>query len=195
MRTLLKSAGASALACGALGFAASAASGAAAQQIPAQYVPVIAFPAPAAAVGASVGANCPSWVANDDLGLQFTSGNAVEYRIDPSTGQPNGGNAEGQAYLEGVVLDKNGNVASTYTVPGGFSGHTHVWFGSNTNPNFGPTNDQNWFGETVSFNGTSADGMSGISISASFGGGNSASGNSSGWLHVKVTCTGNVPSS
>lgn len=197
MRTkaLIKSVGACAAACGALGLGASAAFGSAAQTAPAQYVPVINFPDSANDVGASVGADCPSWVGSDILGLKFTSGNAVEYRIDPISGQPNGGNAEGQAYLEGVVLDPGtGAVTDTYALPGWYSGHTHVWFGTNTNPNFGPTNDQNWFGETVSFNGTSADGST-ISISASFGGGTSASGNTSDWLHVKVQCTGAFPSS
>ena len=67
----------------------------------------------------------------------------------------------------------------------GYTGHTHVWFGQNVNPNNsgvpGVGNQQQWFAETVSFDGSASDGTK-VTISASFGGGTSASGHESGWI-------------
>ena len=122
-------------------------------------------------------ANCPSFLFADPqpVGFEFQSGNAVLYRI--SDGTPNGGNAEGIATL----VD-----GSTLTA---YAGQTHLWFGTNINPNNnGTTNQQAYFGETISFHGAAPDGSS-ITITANPGGNTSASGNQNGWGVLKVTCT------
>lgn len=183
LKTLARSAGVCALACASLGIGSAAASAAPAQTGPAAGLPIDLGPIPIGQPGVTVVGNCPASFSSDDMQLVFTAGNAVEYRIDPSTGMPNGGNAEGQAML----FDGTTDSATGYT------GHAHAWFGVNVNPNNSGTpgvgNQQQWFAETFSFNGSAPDGSS-VTISASFGGGLSASGNESDWTHVKVTCTG-----
>ena len=91
-----------------------------------------------------VSGNCVSaalWLFNDPLALQFTSGTAVLYRIDPISGQPNGLNAVGTATL----IDEANPDAPT------FSGPAHVWFGQNVNPT---ANGQSYEGATFAFSGT-----------------------------------------
>jgi len=196
MRTMIKSVGACALACGAMGVAASAASAGQAQTAPATGLVVpfgsslTTLEAQTGGQGVTVSPGCPSWVSDDSLGIEFQSGNSVAYRIDPTTGIPNGGNAEGQATLVQIVgYDQYGNPITAAT-PVTDTGHAHVWFGYNTNPNYNPEggNRQTWSAETLSFNASGSDGSS-LNVSVSFGGGSSASGNQSGWLHVKVTCS------
>ena len=140
--------------------------------------------------GITVSPGCPSWVSDDSLGVEFQSGNSVSYRIDPTTGMPNGGNAEGQATLVEITYDPTTGNPVPGLAPITYTGHAHVWFGDNTNPNYNPEggNQQTWSAETLSFNGAGSDDSS-LSISLSGGGGTSASGNQSGWLHLKVTCS------
>jgi hypothetical protein len=169
---VIKSVGACALACGAMGVAASAASAAAATTGSAAGAAFDLGPIPAGQQGVTVVGNCPANLYTDDIGLMFTDGNFVVYRGG------NGANAEGDAWL-----------VDNTTQTGLYEGQTHVWFGQNINPNYSPTgNQQNWFAQTVTFHGSASDGSS-ITISASFGGGTSASGHESGWTHVKVTCS------
>jgi hypothetical protein len=169
---VIKSAGACALACGAMGVAASAASAAAATTGSAAGVAIDLGPIPVGQQGVTVVGNCPANLYTDDIGLMFTDGNFVTSRGG------NNANAEGDA----VLMD---NTSDT----GLYTGKAHAWFGQNTNPNYSPTgNQQTWFAETVSYHGSAPDGSS-ITISASFGGGTSASGHESGWTHVKVTCS------
>lgn len=184
-RTLIKSVGACALACGSLGVAASGASGAAASSGSAAGL-TIPFGGSiqqiieeGGAKGISVGASCPQWASDDSLGLAFESGNAVNYK--PGDPGPNG-NAEGDATLVDFSAD-DGAGAST-----GYEGHAHVWVGTNVNPNAASGNMQAWSNETVSFDGSDSEGDS-ISISVSAGGGTSATGNMSGWVHIKVSCS------
>ena len=176
-KTLIKSVGACALATGAVGIAATSASAAGAVHLSPAGLAIDLGPIPVGQQGVTVVGNCPASYSTDDMQLVFTGGNAVMYR------DGNGANAEGQA-----MLYDNSTSMST-----GETGHAHVWFGLNVNPNNsgipGVGNQQQWFAQTVSFNGSATDGTS-VTISASFGGGLSASGNESGWTHVKVTCTG-----
>ena len=165
------------IACLALALAAaSGASAAPAIHLTPAGLPIDLGPIPAGQQGVTVVGNCPASYYTDDIQVVFTDGNAVLYRSG------NGANVEGQAMLWDNTLGM-----ST-----GYTGHAHAWFGQNTNPNNSGTpgvgNQQQWFAETVSFNGSASDGSS-VTISVSFGGGLSASGNESDWTHVKVTCT------
>jgi hypothetical protein len=88
-----------------------------------------------------------------------------------------GANAEGDA----ILVDGTTNTA--------YSGHAHLWFGQNTNPNFSPTgNQQQVFAETIMFKGFTPDGHS-ISINANPGGTTSASGNMNGWGQLNLDCS------
>lgn len=118
-----------------------------------------------------VGCPSDSPLFTDDIGMVFQDGNAVTYR------DGNGDNAEGDALL---VDNTTGNAL--------YEGKAHAWFGQNTNPNSDKGNQQTWTAQTISYHGSAPDGSS-VTISASFGGGTSASGNESGWLHLKVTCS------
>lgn len=184
-QTLIRSAGACALACGSLGLAASAASGAGAStgSVAGLTIPfggsIQQIIAEGGAKGISVSAGCPQWVSDDSLGLAFQSGNGVNYK--PGDPGPNG-NAEGDAVLWDFSAN-DGPGAST-----GYQGHAHAWVGTNVNPNAANGNMQAWSNQTTSFDGTDPGGDS-ISISVSAGGGTSATGTMSGWVHIKVTCT------
>lgn len=186
MKSLLKAAGACVLASAGLGVATSAAFGQAAQTgsaagltIPFGQTIDQIVTGPEGGKGVSVGASCPSWASADELGLAFQSGTAVNYKLGSPVG-PNA-NAEGDAMLV--------DFSTGAPVPTGYEGHAHAWIGNNINPNYSPTgNQQVWNNETVSFDGTATDGTS-ISISVSAGGGTSATGNQSGWVHIKVSCS------
>ena len=181
-RTVIRSMSACALACGALGVASAVASASPAQTGPAAGLVVDIGPVPVGLKGVSVVGDCPASFLTDDMALGFLSGNSVAYRFDPTSGMPNGGNAEGEAVLWDNTTDESS----------GYTGHAHAWFGVNVNPNNsgvpGVGNQQQWFAETFSFNGAAVDGTA-VTISASFGGGLSASGHPSDWVHVKVTCS------
>jgi hypothetical protein len=155
-----------------MGVAASAASAAAATTGPADGLALDLGPLPAGQQGVTIVGDCPSYLYTDDIGLMFADGNFVSYR------DGNGANAEGDAWLVDNTTDT-----------GLYEGQTHIWFGQNINPNYSPTgNQQTWFAETLTFHGSASDGSS-ITLSASFGGGLSASGSESDWTHVKVTCS------
>jgi len=164
----------------AVGLSGPAAVAAPAQTMPAATMPPIyPSPLPNGAIpesgpGVKIVGNCPAWLFSDPIGFQFTSGNAVLYRIPPGAppGVSNGANAEGQATL------MDGANPTTY------SGHTHLWFGQNSNPT---GKAQGYFGETISFNGSGPGGS--ISITANPGFSSSASGNLNQWGQVKVTCS------
>jgi hypothetical protein len=161
------------LACaGVLGASAPAAF-AGASTFPAAGLKIDVGSVPPPGKGVSVVGDCPGYLFTDDMAFKFTSGSAVGYgpASNPLTF---GGNAQGDAFL----FDR------TTASPTGYAGHLHVWFGVNVNPT---GNLQNYNGETVSFNGSGPAGS--ITINASFGGGQSASGNPTGWAHVKVTCS------
>jgi hypothetical protein len=178
-----------ALACvGILGLTTSAAFGAKAVKVPIANVPIIVpspdgSPLPSSGQGVQIAPDCLNlpefgFLFTDVIGLQFDAGHAHIYRVD-SQGNPGGANVEGNATLV--------DVTTGYQTQ--WSGMTHYWFGQNTNPNFSLTgNMQQYFGETVSFSGSASDGST-ISITANPGGVTSASGHSSGWGHLKVTCT------
>lgn len=172
----MKSTGAALLACSALGLAAAAATAAPAVHLTPTGLPIDLGPVPVGVPGVTEVGNCPAAFSTDDMQVVFDTGNAVLYR------DGNGGNVEGQAMLYDGTTDM-----ST-----GYTGHAHAWFGQNVNPNNsgvpGVGNQQQWFAETVSFDGSAGDGTS-VKISVSFGGGLSASGNESDWTHVKVTCS------
>ncbi len=122
--------------------------------------------------GATTG-NCPSSLLNaSSVAFTFTSGNAVSYGPTPNP-MTFGGTAQGQAQL--VVVDPPSTVPIVID-----QGHMLAWFGVNTNPT---GNAQNYDGTNLAFHGGS------ISVQASFGGTTSASGNESGWGHLKVTCS------
>jgi hypothetical protein len=173
-KTMARSAVVCALACASLGIASASASAAGAVHLTPAGLAIDLGPIPAGQEGVKVVGNCPAAYFTDDMQIVFASGNAVMYR------DGNGANVEGQAELY------DGTTGTGYT------GHTHLWFGQNVNPNNsgipGVGNQQQWFAQTLSFDGSGPDGTS-LTISASFGGGLSASGNESGWTHVKVTCS------
>lgn len=177
-----------------LGAGAGAANATAAVHLPASEVPPI-FPAegftPDGALAASgrgvkVNGDCPAYLfgtatgtnATDAVGFAFQSGNAHFYRLtDPTNpGSFQGANGEGIATL--IVGDSSTPFVSPY------SGQTHLWFGSNSN-----ANGQSVFAETISFHGTTADGMHSITITANPGGTVSASGHMNGWGEEDVTCS------
>jgi hypothetical protein len=180
-RWFLQLAGASSVAfVGVLGLSGSSALAAPAQTMhAADLPPIYPSPSPNGALpsggpGVKIVGTCPGWLFTDPVGFQFTSGNAVEYQIPPGAppGVSNGANVEGTATLMDGLN------------PTAFSGHTHLWFGQNSNPT---GNLENYFGETISFSGT--DGTNSISITANPGFIQSASGHQSGWGQVKVTCS------
>lgn len=126
---------------------------------------------PSGTPGVKVKGDCPSFLFNDDIGLTFTSGNAVSYGPTPNP-MTFGGNAEGNG-----VLTDNGSATS-------YQGHLHAWFGVNVNPT---GNAQNYNGTTVSFHGSGPAGS--IQLNASFGGGSSASGRPTDWVQLDISCS------
>jgi len=86
------------------------------------------------------------------------------------------------AYLFGTPDDNPNPTITPYT------GKTHLWFGSNTN-----ANGHMYFGETISFHGTTPDGSHSITITANPGFNVSVSGNQNGWGVLKVTCSYSDP--
>jgi len=174
------------------------ASATAAYHVPPQDLPPI-YPAegqtpngalPASGPGVTVVGNCPAYLfgtpdgtnATDAVGFAFDSGNAHFYRLttpgDPTTGQ--GANAEGTATL--VIGDNPNPTITPYT------GKTHLWFGSNTN-----ANGHMYFGETISYHGTTPDGSHSITFTSNPGFNVSVSGNQNGWGVLKVTCSYSDP--
>ena len=199
-KTIIGLASAGALACvGTVGLFGSAAFGAPAVHPPVSELGIIyPSPDPTGALppggpGVTVVGTCPAFLLGGNaIGFLFQSGNATLYRIPPGSppGTSNGGNVEGIADL---VYAAPG-IPPTQTTPGvppsqtvftdsGYQGHSHLWFGTNSN-----ANGQSYFGETISFSGTAPDGST-ISITANPGSNTSASGNMNGWGKLKVTCT------
>jgi len=173
---------------GVLVLTTSAALGAPAVKVPIANVPIIIpspdnSPLPSSGKGVDVAPACLNipefgFLFTDVIGLQFDAGHAHIYRVD-SSGNPGGANVEGIATLVDVT-------AAFQTQ---WSGMSHFWFGQNINPNFSLTgNQQQYFGESVSFSGSASDGST-IQITANPGGNVSASGHQNGWGHLKVTCT------
>ena len=154
-----------------VGASAVFASGASAAATSGPLTPGFFMNFPAVFGGAT--ASCPAAVALENTfpgaRFVFTSGSGVFYgpASNPLTA---GFNLIGQANL--VVKDSG--VVSAID-----AGHAHLWAGTNVNPT---GNLQNYDGETVSFQGAL------ISFQATFGGTTSASGNTPGWFHSKLTC-------
>ena len=137
---------------------------------------------PSGGSGVRIVGNCPSPLFSQGVGFVFNSGNAVEYgpTSHPATA---GANVEGNATLVlTTVVDGVPAYPPTFTE---YSGHTHLWFGSNVNPT---GNSQSVFAETIMFNGSTPDGQT-ISITANPGGTESASGHQSGWGHLNLICS------
>lgn len=204
---------------GAIGLSGSVAYAAAAQHPPTVTDLGVIYPSPnvtgqlppMGAPSVTVVGTCPDFLfgtdPTDPLGGQYAigfapqSGSAVEYRIPPGAppGVSNGANFEGIAdlvYADPGLAPSSENPngvppAGTNLTDSGYTGHTHLWFGSNTNPNFNPPNGnlQQYFGETISFQGTAPNGAT-ITITANPGFNSSASGHMNGWGKLKVTCTG-----
>ena len=124
---------------------------------------------PSAGPGVNVSGDCPGYLFTDGVVIQFLNGTAVLY--GPAS-NPNtfGGNAQGDATL--TFNSSGGSADATYT------GHTHLWFGVNSN-----NKGQFYSGQTASFNGD------GLTITASGGETISNSGHVSGWGHVNVRCS------
>ena len=187
-KRIVRWAGVGTAACvGVVGFAATAASGAAAQHVAADKIGVI-YPAPnntgllppPGSPGTKIGANCPAFLFDNAIGFSFNTGSAVFYRI-PAGAPPsmsNGGNVEGNATLELGTSPSDQNPTSS-----GYSGKAHLWFGDNSN-----ANGHSYFGETISFHGTATDGTS-ISITANPGFNTSASGHTNGWGQLTIRCS------
>ena len=201
-RVIIRLAGAGAVAClGALGLSTPAAFGAAAQHPPsAGDLPVI-YPSPdptgllppPGSGGVTVTGNCPSYLFSGAVGFAFQSGNAVFYQV-PAGQTPssaNGGNVEGTADLmiatPGVPpsMDNPNGTPPSNPVDSLYEGHTHLWFGQNSN-----ANGHSYFGETISFQGTAPNGAT-IKLTANPGFNVSAGPqNQSGWGKLSITCTG-----
>jgi len=197
VKTIVGLASSGALAClGVVGLSGSAAYGAPAQHPPsASYLPII-YPAPdntgelppADSGILTVTGDCPSYLFDSAVGLMFDSGNAVFYRIPP--GQPpsnsNGGNVEGTADLMiATPGSPDGSTPPSDPVDSLYTGHAHLWFGSNSN-----VNGHSYFGETILFQGTAPNGAT-IKLTANPGFNQSAGPeNQNGWGKVFVTCTG-----
>jgi len=111
----------------------------------------------------------------DPIGFSYSSGSAVFYQIPPggTIFDANGGNIEGTATLVDLATGE----------PTSYTGHTHLWFGQNSN-----NNGQFYEGATLSFNGSDGNGSS-VTISANPGFIQSASGHQSGWGQEKITCS------
>jgi hypothetical protein len=186
---------------GALGLSGSAAFGAAAVHPPVSALPII-YPSPdptgelppLGSPGLTVVGTCPGFLfGGNAIGFLIQSGNDVLYRIPAGSppGVSNGGNVEGISdlvYAAPGTPPSPGNPAGvppsqTVFTDSGYQGHTHLWFGMNSN-----ANGHSYFWETISFNGTAPDGSS-ISITANPGSNTSVSGHTNGWGKVKVTCT------
>ncbi len=190
----IRLAGASALLC-AVAFATTATASAVATQIPIDpsnplFIPLGAAP-PAGTKGVTFD-NCSSAVQTSYAAIEFVDGNGHLY--GPSTHPlTNGANVEGNAYWIGFDGDPTvpgSNPAVTYT----FYGHGHVWFGQNNFPtpsgSPAPGNNAQVQAQTFMFHGTGVGDTSGsIDLQGSFGQTQSASGNVSGWSHLKVTCS------
>ena len=178
---------------GVVSFAASPASAAAAQTMPAADltgflgIPVPVFASPFSEAGTfpnvKVTGNCSDapWLFSDILGLDFQSGNAVVYRgpsgpVFPFL--PDGLNAVGVAVLDASSTGPHG------FGPTEFVGPAHVWLGQGAN-----AKGQIYAGETVSFTGTASDGSgSTISFTANPGFVVSAGGHQGGWGQQNLTC-------
>lgn len=127
--------------------------------------------------GFSMDTSCATiapFVASDNLAFGFTDGTTVSYGPGPNPGTT-GSNVEGDAML----LD------ATTAMPTGYEGHVHYWTDNHVNPT--GNNAQSWSGTTLDAH--VSNGTDSIDVSGSFGGGFSASGNQSGWFHMKVTCS------
>ena len=200
IRTVIGLTGATAASCvvGAIALSAPAAYGAPAVHPPATDLPVI-YPSPdptgelppPGSPGLTVTGNCPSYLFGNAVGFEFQGGNAVFYRIPPGQppGNSNGGNVEGTADLmiatPGVPpSESNQGTPPSNPVDSGYSGHTHLWFGTNSN-----ANGQSYFGETISFQGTAPNGAT-IKLTANPGSNTSVSGNTNDWGKLDITCTG-----
>ena len=196
LRTLVGMASSGALAClGFAGLTGQAAYGAAAQHPPASDVGIVypspnptgELPPPGSPV-LTVNGDCPSYLWGNAIGLEFQSGNVVEYRIptDAPPGVSNGANGEGIADLMiATPGSSDGTTPPSDAVDSLYTGHTHLWFGQNAN-----ANGQSYFGETVQFQGTAPNGAT-IKLTANPGFNVSAGpGNQSDWGKVDVTCTG-----
>jgi hypothetical protein len=135
--------------------------------------------------------NCPASVQTPFAAIEFVDGNGHVY--GPSTHPlTNGANVEGNAYWLGfdgdpTVAGSNPNLVYS------FYGHGHVWFGQNNYPTAGgpaPGSNAQVTAQTIMFHGSGVGGSIGtIDVQASFGATQSASGNQSGWGHLKVTCS------
>lgn len=126
--------------------------------------------------------SCPSFLFTTDmsnpslLSFEWTDGSLHFY--GPQTGTSSGLNVQGDAML--LLAGQ----------PTGYAGQTHIWTGGGVNPNnngSGTGNQQNYFGATISTHLTN--GTNSIQVNGAFGGGNSASGNPTGWSETKVTCS------
>lgn len=118
--------------------------------------------------------NCPSWLFNDVVALNFTTGNAVVYQGSSSPVAPflpGGLNAVGTAQLVDQGTGTN------------FVGPAHAWVGQSGN-----ANGQQYAGETFTFTGT-AGGMT-ISFSVNPGFVKSPGGHFGGWGQQNLSCSG-----
>lgn len=190
---------------GAVALPETAAFGAAAVHAPVTDLPIIypspnptgALPSPGSPFLTVVG-TCPDFLFGPDgtlgqyaIGFAFVSGTDTFYRIPAgsSPGAANGGNIEGIADLvyadPGIpdMSDPADSVPPSNPQNSSYVGQAHVWFGSNSN-----ANGQSYFGETISFHGTTPDGST-ITITANPGANTSASGNMNNWGKLKVTCS------
>ena len=174
-RHLTRVAGAAAIASGIAGIAAAGALATGSAGPVSNYpIPLGKHGLPSSGKGVSVVGACPGFLFSDPTELLFTVGNAVSYGPTPNPGTY-GGNVEGNAELvDGTTGDSTG-----------YAGHAHAWLGQNTNPT---GNGQSVRAETVDFHGTDPAGDS-ITIQASVGETNTASGNMNGWEQVKITCS------
>jgi len=163
---------------------------------PAQFLPAI-FPAegltpdgalpPGGGGNFKITGNCPSYLfigsgtnATDAVGFAFVDGNGHFYQVtvpgDPTSA--NGANVEGTATL---VIGDNTNPGPTVEP---YTGHTHLWFGTNSN-----ANGQMMFAQTIAFHGVAPDGSS-ITIEANPGSTTAAHNNhSNGWGELTITCS------
>ena len=148
---------------------------------PGEPAPALVFP------NTKVSGNCnmAPWLWSDLLALNFTSGNAVAYKLNSTAGAsipfippvfPGGLNAVGNAEL--IDLGPDG-MADTDT---GFSGPAHLWMGENAN-----ASGQYVAAQTVSFTGSDLAGST-ISFSVNPGLDHSPSGHNGGWGQQNLNC-------
>jgi hypothetical protein len=190
---LISVVGMSALLCGAT-LTMSGTASAVATQIPIDpsnplFIPIGA-PPPAGTPGVTF-VNCPATVQSAYAAIEFVDGNGHEY--GPTTHPlTSGGNVEGNAYWIGFAGDPT-QPGPTPQVVYTFSGQGHAWFGQNNVPTPGgpaPGGNAQVQAETFMFHGIGVGDSSGsLDVQASFGMTQSASGNQSGWGHLKATCS------